>query len=902
MKNILIVDDEKFVRLGISTMITRSGLCTGEIIQCKNGVEALAQLKKINFDVIFTDIKMPAMDGIELVQTIKKESLSDASLVMISGYDDFNYAVEALRNGVCEYLLKPVDRGLFQELLEKIQNNLEEKSLQGTKPIVLENIEESKQQKIESAIHFVQNHYFEDINMAVVSNMVSMNYTFFSETFKEETGKSFVDYLKTVRISMAKKLLRDSCVQISRVAFEVGFKDDKHFSKTFKAETGMTPSEYKKNQNNKEKKKTEMKLTQYQNQILQGPPEGITEFFSPEGIKDQAFLVMKVKNTSHYLQGLNLGFWREGSTEVDLNVTFGLIPQLETTLSFPLHYLDGQTMFLPRTAGTLKRVIFGQKITPQEVHRISLGFEPHFESQSLEIQEIYFSKEEPIYTVPEQKIVDAFGQCALYDWQGKIHSEDDLFQLLHGEIERYKGSEFPQNWSEYGGDLSLNYGGTGFFRTHFDEKLGQWLLIDPQGYGFFSVGLDCVGLDSNGKVDDFPHLFEEMKKEGVFAQAFSTQKTPHQGDYYNFSLSNMIRIFGEEAWEVWAYLTENLMKSWGFNTVGNWSDMKFCQEKKLPYVLPLKDFPSTKTLIFRDFPDVFSEEYEKNAQSFAQQLRTFVDDPYFIGYFLRNEPLWAFVVGMDLAEELLETGFPSACKDTFIKVLQEKYQDISRLNHAWKQNFKNFTDLNQPVNKARTFSPEAKEDLQEFSRQMIERYVSLPSIACKKVDQNHLNLGMRYAYIWNPALLAGCEHFDVFSFNCYKMNPVAQINSIGEMTNLPVMIGEFHFGAVDRGMMSTGLKGVSSQKERGTAYQFYVEQGAAQKYCVGTHYFTLNDQAYLGRFDGENFQIGVVDCCHRPYEDFLRDMMKTNQNIYQVKKGERKPSSVEGKEIPRIGF
>ncbi|MFI3253419.1 MAG: beta-galactosidase [Eubacteriales bacterium] len=645
-----------------------------------------------------------------------------------------------------------------------------------------------------------------------------------------------------------------------------------------------------------------MKLTEYKNENFQAGPEGKIEFFSPEGIEDHGFLVLKVKNTSRYLQGIQLGFWKKSSEESDLNVTFGIIPQLETILCLPLHYLDGQTMFLPRSAGTLKRVVFGRKILPSEVDRISISLDPHFESQSLEILDIHFAKEEPVYTVPDTLLVDAMGQSTLYDWEGKTHSQEELAQNIKAEIEKNKNSSFPETWSEYGGDLSLKYEETGFFHTHYDEKLEQWLLVDPKGHGFFSVGLDCVNLDTVGKVDDFPHLFQELKKDGVFAPAYQKREGPHSGIYYNFSQANMLRVFPENSWETWAELTKNRLKSWCFNTIGNWSEEKFCHASKLPYVLPLKDFPSTKIQIFRDFPDVFSEEYRKNSETFAEQLKPLVDDPYFIGYFLRNEPLWAFVVGMNLAEELLETDFPSKTKEVLIADLQEKYGDISALNTAWKQEFSDFSALNQPVKKGRDFSPQAKSDLEAFSHKMIESYVSLPSIACKKVDKNHLNLGMRYAYIWDSALLAGCEHFDVFSFNCYKMNPVEQIISIGDMTNLPVMIGEFHFGAVDKGLMSTGLKGVSSQKERGTAYQFYVENAAAEKYCVGTHYFTLNDQAYLGRFDGENFQIGVVDCCQHPYEDFVEGLLKTNQEIYQVKKKQRPPSSIEGKEIPRIGF
>lgn len=246
MKNILIVDDEKFVRLGVKSMIERTGLCTGKIIDCKNGAEALERIHEMEFDLIFSDIKMPIMDGIELINTITKQNLSKAKLVMISGYDEFNYAVEAMRNGACEYLLKPIERENFTKLLEKIQKQLDEKTLEGVKNIENLTSDADKTQKIQTAIEYIKKHYNENINMAVVSNEVSMNYTFFSETFKEITGKSFVDYLKSVRINMAKKLLRSTCVQVSRISTEVGFNDEKHFSKTFKIETGSTPSEYRK--------------------------------------------------------------------------------------------------------------------------------------------------------------------------------------------------------------------------------------------------------------------------------------------------------------------------------------------------------------------------------------------------------------------------------------------------------------------------------------------------------------------------------------------------------------------------------------------------------------------------------------------------------------------------------
>lgn len=109
MKTVLIVEDEKLIRQGIRTMIQRSGVPVEMIMECNNGEMALAILERQKIDVMFTDIRMPKMNGIELVEHI--QALPDKPIiVVISGYADFSYAVEMLRMGAREYLLKPVGR------------------------------------------------------------------------------------------------------------------------------------------------------------------------------------------------------------------------------------------------------------------------------------------------------------------------------------------------------------------------------------------------------------------------------------------------------------------------------------------------------------------------------------------------------------------------------------------------------------------------------------------------------------------------------------------------------------------------------------------------------------------------------------------------------------------------
>lgn len=126
MKTVMIVEDEKIIRQGIRAIVSRLRVPIEEIIECKNGEEALEILKKKPVDVCITDIRMPKMDGITLVKEMQKLPVPPQAVV-ISGYDDFTYAVELLRQGAREYILKPLERDKIAEIFEKLENELVQK-------------------------------------------------------------------------------------------------------------------------------------------------------------------------------------------------------------------------------------------------------------------------------------------------------------------------------------------------------------------------------------------------------------------------------------------------------------------------------------------------------------------------------------------------------------------------------------------------------------------------------------------------------------------------------------------------------------------------------------------------------------------------------------------------------
>lgn len=632
-----------------------------------------------------------------------------------------------------------------------------------------------------------------------------------------------------------------------------------------------------------------------------------------------AWITVDAEDLDPYNQGLSFCFWRRNNTgpafwrtveraaeradgtddasalpPPDFTAILGLFPGLPTRLAFPVAALNAETLFLERSPGKLKTVVFGTKIDVDEIGAFALSLRPHHETQRVRLHDLRVEDARPSFPVPDTTIVDPLGQWTQREWPGKTLDEETLVAELR-EAAAEPAPEFDPAAAQAGtaaGPTTAateaqtpRFAGSGYFRTEHDGS--RWWLVTPEGYPFYSLGLDVVNPYAPGRMDGLRSLFAWIPHEdGPYAAALrkDSRHGNWHGEYIDFSLLNLLRAFGDDWWLKWRELTTRRMLEWGFNTVGNWADGDFARTSKLPYVWPLRGFPKTSETVFRDFPDVFAREYETAAEEFAAQLSAFEGDRNLIGYFLRNEPQWAFVDDLNPAEMLLENSTRFSSKEVLIQFLSERYGgDVRKLNAAWRlgtdEALTGFEDLHRPIRSAASRSDCAREDLTLFTRRMIERYVSIPSEACKRVDPHHLNLGMRWAWIGQDALYEGSHHFDVFSINSYSDDPAAQIRRVGERSGRPVMIGEFHHGGLDRGLPGNGIRGVRTQEERARAYRHYVQCAAAEPHSVGVHYFTLADQPLLGRFDGENYQIGMVDVCHHPYQEFAEEVRRTNHHI-----------------------
>lgn len=164
MLKVLLVDDEPYISQGLSVLIdwNKEGF---EIVKSAgDGFEALKYLKENSVDLIIADIKMPGMTGIELLEKITEEKLSDAYYVILSGFNDFNYAREAMRFGCMDYLLKPVEKDELIKILHKITDLREETVIQ-----------EQYHKRTENA--YIQRHLvallvgkYDDVNLDFIKN------------------------------------------------------------------------------------------------------------------------------------------------------------------------------------------------------------------------------------------------------------------------------------------------------------------------------------------------------------------------------------------------------------------------------------------------------------------------------------------------------------------------------------------------------------------------------------------------------------------------------------------------------------------------------------------------------------------------------------------------------------
>lgn len=587
---------------------------------------------------------------------------------------------------------------------------------------------------------------------------------------------------------------------------------------------------------------------------------------------------------------------QEGEEGPVFGCNFGALNQCQARIRLALSAVDQNRWMLGREGAWLKPMAGGSRVDLAKVDRMTLTvLRKSDEPVRFCLTPFTATVDEPERLsdplLPEGPLLDELGQSTLHEWPTKTRSVEELTARLRKQFDAAGGHRWPAGFSDWGGWEPRRVEATGFFRTHHDG--GRWWLVDPYGCLFWSAGMDCVrsGIDANiGQLESALTWLPD--ESGMVERGGRAPKANYLG-------ANFIRAFDPEAWHAaWGRIALGELTRTGFNTVANWSEWEIARDAAFPYVRPLSLAPRHTRAVFRDFADVFDPAWADDCAAFAEQLRDTADDPALIGYFLMNEPNWGFAAETP-AEGMLFNAPPCATRNALADWLRDRFGTEAALRVEWGADV-TFADVAEK-RWTEPLTTGAKASLAAFSTLMVDRLFTTLSEACRKVDPNHLNLGARYYTVPPAWALAGMRGFDVFSINCYRERVPADVGErIAAVVDRPVMIGEWHFGALDAGLPASGIGRVRTQADRGRAFRVYTEDAAAKPWCVGVHYFTLYDQSALGRFDGENYNIGFLDVCNRPYEPLVAAARATHERLYAVALGDLEPFDDEPEYLPRL--
>ena len=236
---VIVADDEKLIANNIARRIERANGAFEVVALAGTGLEAWGLSQELLPDVVFSDIKMPEMDGIELIARLRRHNPSVLT-VIVSGYSDFEYTRAAIRNDAADYLLKPVNPEELAQLLNRLETQLLAREQQLTP-----RRHASPAEIVESVMMYLRENYDQQIDFSAVAERQAMSAPYLTRLFREHAGTTPSKYLFDYRMQMARKLLLDSQLSIKEISGRVGYSDPFHFSKSFKAAFGISPAQFR---------------------------------------------------------------------------------------------------------------------------------------------------------------------------------------------------------------------------------------------------------------------------------------------------------------------------------------------------------------------------------------------------------------------------------------------------------------------------------------------------------------------------------------------------------------------------------------------------------------------------------------------------------------------------------
>ena len=222
MYKVVIIDDEPIIVEGLSKAVHWEKWDCQVAATAENGQSGIEIIKRENPDILFSDIRMPGMDGLSMIAALKSEH-PHMQIAILTGFRDFEYAREAIRLGVTRFLLKP---SKMEELEEAVQ-------------VMVQNF------IAQNAVKYIEENYMEKLKLSDVADHVYVSQWHLSKILNQHVEKSFSDILNHARIEKAKELLREPSLRIGDIAEKVGFLDMAHSRRAFTKHTGFSANEFR---------------------------------------------------------------------------------------------------------------------------------------------------------------------------------------------------------------------------------------------------------------------------------------------------------------------------------------------------------------------------------------------------------------------------------------------------------------------------------------------------------------------------------------------------------------------------------------------------------------------------------------------------------------------------------
>lgn len=489
-------------------------------------------------------------------------------------------------------------------------------------------------------------------------------------------------------------------------------------------------------------------------------------------------------------------------------------------------------------------------------------------------------------------LIDTFGQYRHKDWPGKVHSLQELAARRTAEEKELAANPGPRDWNSYGGwAAGPQLKATGFFRV--EKHRGKWWLVDPTGRLFFSQGIDSVRMHDATAIEERADWFHDFPGDRPeFAEFIIPKAHALKGHYagrspkcYSFAGANLKRKYGPDWRRIYPEVIHRRLRSWGLNTIANWSDETTRLLRRTPYTDAVSSGAGRRIEgsagYWAKFVDPFDASFREGVKrSMAGKRGKSAGDAWCLGYFSDNEMAWGDDVSLALAA--LQSPPDQPAKRVFLEQLRKTYGDIAKLNAAWGVTHPSWEDLAQ--NRTAPDRKRAQPDLEIFYSRVADEYFRTVRDIIKEAAPNQLYLGCRFAWVNARAAASAAKFCDVVSYNLYRRS-VADFQFNGG-ADVPLIIGEFHFGALDRGMFHTGLVPVANQAERAQTYRDYVLGALRHPQFVGCHWFEYQDEPTTGRvLDEENYQIGFVDIGDTPYAETVGACREVAARMYAERLG-----------------